>query len=335
MKFRLTLIFAALVVPLGGMLWFRHGHLATIAAPAPTAQPTVAMRIVTDAPQTTAPVIVPVVPTPAAEVKSAPLVHVQASGEVQYIAREGDTVSQLAIALLGSDSKENRAAVIAANPSLQSNPDRVLEGYTYSIAPSSPSAADDNDEQADVASETSDGTQSSTPVATQVDATSNAKANEDSAAVATGPKLKYTARSGDTVGGLDSNLLGGDTQENRQAIVAGNASLQKDPDHLIAGKTYTIDASNGLAADPRASQAKAATSQPDADDLAILSMGRTVRYTALPGDTVSKLAVALLGSDTPANRDLIVKTNASLKLDPDHLVAGRTYWIAVPTAAAP
>jgi hypothetical protein len=333
MKSRPTLIFATLVVLLGGMLWIRHNHPAATAAPGTTGAPTVAMGIVTDAPQTTVPASVPVVPTPAAQAKSAPLVHVQASGEVQYIAREGDTVSQLAIALLGSDSKENRDAVIAANPSLQANPDRVLEGYTYSIAPSSLSAADDNDEQADVASETSNGRQSPNPVAIQVDAASNVKPDKDSAATAIGPKLKYTAQSGDTVGGLASNLLGGDTQENRQAIVAGNASLQKDPDHLVAGKTYTIDASKGLAADPRASQAKAATSQPDADDLAILSMGRTVRYTALPGDTVSKLAVALLGSDTPANRDLIVKTNASLKLDPDHLVAGRTYWIAVPTAA--
>jgi phage tail protein X len=323
MKSRLTLIFAALVVLLWGMLWIRHDHRAATAAPGTTGAPTVAMRIVTDAQQTTAPAIVPVVPIPAVQAKSAPLVHVEASGEMQYIAREGDTVSQLAIALLGSDSKACRDAVIAANPALQSNPDRVLEGYTYSIAGSSLPGQSDDDQEAD--------TESAAPIA----AASNAKPSENNAAVSTGPKLKYTAQSGDTVGGLAANLLGGDTHENREAIVAGNASLQRDPDRLVAGKTYTIDASKGLAADPRATQAKAATSQPDADDLAILSMGRTVRYTALPGDTVSKLAVALLGSDTPANRDLIVKTNASLKLNPDHLVAGRTYWITVPTAAVP
>src|SRR5437764_889250 len=74
--------------------------------------------------------------------------------------------------------------------------------------------------------------------------------------------------------------------------------------------------------------------QPDADDLVKLSMGRALRYTAKPGDTVSKLAVALLGSDSRANRDLIIKSNASLKQDPDHLEAGRTYWIAAPTVAA-
>lgn len=57
-----------------------------------------------------------------------------------------------------------------------------------------------------------------------------------------------------------------------------------------------------------------------------------LRYTAKPGDTVSKLAVALLGSDTPANLELILRSNFNLKQDPDHLVAGQTYWINAPTA---
>ena len=54
----------------------------------------------------------------------------------------------------------------------------------------------------------------------------------------------------------------------------------------------------------------------------------------LPNDTVSKLAVVLLGSDTPENRDLIIKSNPSLRQNPDHLVAGQTYWIDAPTADA-
>ena len=79
--------------------------------------------------------------------------------------------------------------------------------------------------------------------------------------------------------------------------------------------------------------AKVPTTQPDADEAARLSVGRSLRYTAAAGDTVSKLALKLLGSDTAANRDLIIQSNPSLKADPDQLTAGRTYWIPAPTTA--
>ena len=63
-----------------------------------------------------------------------------------------------------------------------------------------------------------------------------------------------------------------------------------------------------------------------------LSVPRTLRYVAQPGDTVTKLTTTLLGSDTAGNRKLILDANPSLKHDPDHIVAGKTYWIAAPTA---
>jgi hypothetical protein len=44
---------------------------------------------------------------------------------LNYLARYGGTVSQVAMALLESDSQPTRAAFIAANPSLSPNPDRV------------------------------------------------------------------------------------------------------------------------------------------------------------------------------------------------------------------
>jgi len=47
-----------------------------------------------------------------------------------------------------------------------------------------------------------------------------------------------------------------------------------------------------------------------------------------------RLATVLLGTDSPANRELIIKNNPVLKKDPDHLVAGQTYWIAAPVADA-
>jgi hypothetical protein len=146
-----------------------------------------------------------------------------------------------------------------------------------------------------------------------------------------GPSLTYTAQPGDTVRGLAAHLLGGDTRANRAGITAGNSSLRSDPDRLVAGQSYTIVARNGLAAHPDAPQPKAPTTQPEADEAAQLSVGRMLGYEAQPGDTVSKLAIVLLGSDTPANRGLIIRSNFNLKQDPDHLIAGVTYWIPAPT----
>lgn len=53
----------------------------------------------------------------------------------------------------------------------------------------------------------------------------------------------------------------------------------------------------------------------------------------IPGQETN-LATILLGSDTAANRNLIIEANRSLINDPDHLVAAQTYWIAAPTADA-
>ena len=319
MKSRFTLIFATLVILLGTMIWLVSDRRSGSAAAAPVAERVIIHEVDTAAAPSIAasiPVATEQVVAPVPEVKVAPMVHVDAAGLKQYVARDGDTVSQLAVALMGSDSKANRDAVIAANPTLQADPDKVLTGYAYSMGTS----------------------QSETKVSSDAKPTTavpSATAVPDAApAVASGPKLRYTAQPGDTVGGLAAGLLGADTEANRSAIIARNASLRADPDHLVAGKSYTIVAANGLAAAPDAHAMKAPTSQPDADDAAKLSVGRTLRYTAQPGDTVSSLAVALLGSDTPANRELITKSNPSLKENIDHLVAGQSYWIAAPTADA-
>jgi phage tail protein X len=259
-------------------------------------------------------------------------VHIAASGEVTYVARDGDTVSQLAVALLGSDSKEHRDAIIAANPTLQSNPDLVLAGQTYSLAlplvPSKDDARTDHKPTATAAIPT-------TVAKPEKDAPSAKPATDaQTAAVEVGPKLEYSAQRGDTVRVLAANLLGGDTKANRDAIIAGNTSLQQDPDHLVAGQSYTIPAPNGLTADPNEPQAKLPTTRPDADDVLRQGASRTLRYTAQSGDSVSKLAIVLMGTDTQANRDLIIKNNPSLKKNPDHLTAGETYWIEAPTADA-
>jgi nucleoid-associated protein YgaU len=130
------LIVATLVLLLGSMVWMvqdRHNAapLTVLAAEQTVATTTVAEPA--SALPSTAPELAPVAAatTPVPQSKSSPAVHVDASGEVKYVARAGDTVSQLAVALLGSESKAHRDAMIGANASLQSNPDRVLVGQTY------------------------------------------------------------------------------------------------------------------------------------------------------------------------------------------------------------
>jgi len=319
MKARLTLICCALTVLLGAMVWIVNDRSGVAAVPA-IAVESIPAPMASPAAPGTAPVPAT---SPASLRDPVARASIDASGEVTYVARAGDTVSDLAAAMLGSGSKANRNAVIAASPALGSNPDRVLEGQSYSVAAAAPRGDDAGDRpSADAAGLASRNGTNGTKDAPHV------------SVAAGGPSLEYTAQAGDTVRGLATDLLGGDTKANRRGIVAGNASLRENPDQLVAGQSYTIVARNGLAAGPEAPPVKAPTSQPDADEAARLSVGRMLGYTARTGDTVSKLATVLLGSDTRANRDLIVGSNFSLKQDPDRLVAGVTYWIPAPVRDA-
>jgi LysM repeat protein len=55
----------------------------------------------------------------------------------------------------------------------------------------------------------------------------------------------------------------------------------------------------------------------------------TSDYVVQPGDSLSKIAAKVFGSNTKANRDAIVKLNPSLQQDPDKVIVGRTYKIPV------
>jgi LysM repeat protein len=51
----------------------------------------------------------------------------------EYVAVAGDSLSRIASKLMGSNSKANREALVKANPSLQKNPDVIIEGRKYII----------------------------------------------------------------------------------------------------------------------------------------------------------------------------------------------------------
>jgi hypothetical protein len=262
-------------------------------------------------------------PVPVQPLPDAVIVPPVVTAPVTYVARQGDTLSEVAIGLLGADNRANRAIVVSANPSLQANPDLVVTGREYTLAVHDSVSA---------------------PVATPA---KQALAGGVTTTVATvaapdpvtsppaAPVLKYTAAKGDTVGTLAGALLGDDTQANRNAIVKANPSLKPDPDHMEAGKAYKIPAPDGLAAadvSPTPATVRP-TTQPDADTIVKDANTRTLRYTAKAGDSVNSLALALLGSDTQANRDIILNVNADLKANPDRVIEGKTYWIPAPVAA--
>ena len=165
-----------------------------------------------------------------------------------------------------------------------------------------------------------------------------AESSSPTAAEPLGTEFRYTAGRGDTVTRLAEAFLGGSTKAHRDAIINANPSLRLHPDHLLVGKAYRIVAPDGLSAVAPGVAVKSSLPsafQPDADDVLAERSGRNLRYTARAGDTVSNLALALLGSDTKANRDAILNTNPALKARPDRMIAGQTYWIPAPVAPGP
>jgi nucleoid-associated protein YgaU len=53
----------------------------------------------------------------------------------EYKAQSGDSLSKWAARFMGSSSKANREAIVRVNPTLQQNPDKIVEGRTYVIPP--------------------------------------------------------------------------------------------------------------------------------------------------------------------------------------------------------
>ena len=267
------------------------------------------------APQTAKPIVAAVQPQPIAEVAA-----VGVDGASNHVAQPGETVTSMAANLLGKDTKTNRDAIINANASLKADPDNLVAGQSYHI----PSAA---------------GTPAAAPVAQAiippaspiVQPKLNESAHSDPAT-----ELKYTAAPGDTVTTMAGAFLGNDDKAHQDTIVNANSSLKADPDHVVAGQAYKIPAPNGLSASVTPSAVATSprpTTQPDADQLVVAGQPRTLRYTARAGDTVTTLAIALLGSDTLEKRTAIINNNPSLKSDPDLVVAGQAYWIPAPKAA--
>ena len=257
-------------------------------------------------------------PAPATPLPAAVVTQIDTDGAMKHVAQPGETVTSLADDLLGKNSKTNREAIINANASLKTDPDKLVAGETYNI----PARTNKQTEESVLTVLKS--VPKANPVVTATPA------------VPADHVLKYTAVPGDTVGKMAAAFLGSDDQTHQNAIRGANASLQADPDHVEVGRVYRIPAPDGLSASVGTSPV-ATTSRPpaqqDADEMVAEEALRTLKYTACEGDTLNKIAIALLGSDNQENRDLILSKNADLRKNPDRVVAGQTYWIPAPTAA--
>jgi hypothetical protein len=265
--------------------------------------------------------------------------HIGDDDTARHIARPGETVTSLAADLLGKDTKVNRDAIISANASLKADPDKLVAGKSYRIPTTAeaPPVVVAPLVGAPAAPKPTPEVQIAAPPTPKPLPEVAVPAPKQEVVETVPPAvLKYIARRGDTVATMAQAFLGNDDKVNQDAIINANPSLQADPDHVAIGASYRIPAPNGLSASPpRADIRPRPTSQPDADSVVKANSPRTLRYTALPGDSVTTLAIKLLGSDTQDARDLIISNNPSLKKDPDRVIAGQTYWIPAPVAATP
>jgi LysM repeat protein len=135
---------------------------------------------------------------------------------------------------------------------------------------------------------------------------------------------QYKAGPGDSVSRLASRFLGADTKANRDAIVACNPTLQKNPDIIVMGRTYVIPAAPTASlapVDPAKTQAAPAPTAPVETAQApvtpapapvvptvVADAGNV--YVVKPGDSLTKIAVEQTGSASgvPAIMDLNKET---------------------------
>ncbi len=315
MKHRVKLAMATLLITLAGLglmvvqNWRDTTRTIVVNLPAESVAP---LPLMAAAPTTLPSAVLPI----ATDVPASLTPSIANDTAAMHTAKPGETVSGLANTLRNKETKAYEAAIINANPSLKADPDKLVAGQTYII----PAAAD----------VPTDSTVPAAPAEAATDVTTK------SPAVADVPKVvQYVAKPGDTVTTMAGAFLGSHDQAHQDTITNANPSLKVDPDHVVAGKKYTIPVTeDGLSAAAVVVKTDLTpTAQPDADQMTAPVAPKTLTYTAKPGDTVTSMAIALLGSDSPAARDSIINSNPSLKHDPDKVIAGQTYSIPAPVAA--
>jgi hypothetical protein len=139
---------------------------------------------------------------------------------------------------------------------------------------------------------------------------------------------QYKAEAGDSLSRMASRLMGGNTQANRDALIAANPTLQKNPDLVVSGRTYVIPGGSApTQSQPSQQQPAPQPAKPQAPEqpTQIASATPQYFYTVKAGDSLTKIAVMQLGNAdaVPAIMDLnrdalkgrdIIRPNMKLKL---------------------
>ncbi|MEA2707443.1 MAG: hypothetical protein QOF78_44 [Phycisphaerales bacterium] len=149
---------------------------------------------------------------------------------------------------------------------------------------------------------------------------------------------QYKAGAGDSVSRMTARFLGADTKANRDALIAANPTLQKNPDIVVMGRTYVIPAAPTASAAPAATPAAPATpvevtpAPAPAVPADVAPVKPESFYIVKGGDTLTKIAVEQLGSaaGVPAIIDLnketlkgkdVIRPNMKLRLPARPLAA--------------
>ncbi len=175
----------------------------------------------------------------AAEMASTPAATIPNSAKVrEYLAVPGDSLSKIAKAQLGSNSQANRDAIIALNPSLQKDADRVIEGSKYLLpadawTESLGQAATTKKPAAIIPQALPD-----RPAETQTASTD--KQNQKQ----TEPRL-YTVKAGDSLWKIAERELGGVSQ--LETLRTLNAETLGDSDQVRVGMKLKLPAPHELA----------------------------------------------------------------------------------------
>jgi nucleoid-associated protein YgaU len=134
-------------------------------------------------------------------------------------------------------------------------------------------------------------------------------------------KQRYTAEAGDSVSKMAGRLMGANTRANRAAIIAANPSLQKDPNRVIVGETYTIPGvATAAAPAPASSDVDAQTPAPTEVAVAPAGKQSTRWYTVKPNDSLWRIATNEVGDSAAVseimslNKD-ILKGKSTLQAD--------------------
>ena len=104
---------------------------------------------------------------------------------------------------------------------------------------------------------------------------------------------EYKAQPGDTLSRIAALLPGGATAANRDAVVKLNPTLQKDPNKVIAGRTYLLPTDKAA---PKAVAKTAPKAEPKSQSAKADKPTGTRVYTVKRGDTLTKIATEQLGS---------------------------------------